>query len=574
MPSVPRYRRQVQEQAGQAQRNFLRPDSTVFGGYQAKVMQQVGSGVERLGEFLAQRQEENDRTLVRLKANELRSRHQRYVIEAKSKRGKDAFGITDKAEEDLKNGYEETLKTLENENQKELFRLHYEPVMGDYLNNIYSHQLGQEKELNVQTRLAQRDNAVNDAAILKDNKEALVANFKEGERATREAFKDLGKEAVKEEVLKYTTRFHASLIQSYLNDKQIEKAKDHFRLHKDDINSDVKSRISKILENESNIEASQKWALALETNFKTREERLEAIDKSDFSPELKDDTRQRINRRHQEDRQISAEKREATVDAVRVQIENSKSYNEAMDYVNRLKGYDYIGVGEDRGMLAAYVRRLYGVSDSKQRTDFTRYQEARERIDKGEIKNIGQLQLEYRRYATDGDFKQLVNYFQDGGNANTLKETDVKRAYLYATNKDEISDHEKYYGIYNFVSSNLPPGKKPIYEEVKKLVTTALIEGESKGGGFGWGEDLTYYEAIKEGKDRTWLPGYNEISKNDLQKIKQILTSRGLKLTPFNQRLIYRIDILGQEYTKELQLAFIEQNADVIKKLIENKTND
>jgi hypothetical protein len=201
---------------------------------------------------------------------------------------------------------------------------------------------------------------------------------------------------------------------------------------------------------------------------------------------------------------------------------------------------DSVTSGRSRLELTRLAHSLYGRDDTK--TDQAKMLEARILIDQGKIADIESLWRGYKPYADDGDWKQLESYFRSGGAAAGLKDSNVRTIYKSITGKDAVDKPEQYGRVWEYVRNNLPEGRKPTDEEVRKLVGQALTWGERKGGGWGYGENMPLTEAILKGHLETWLP---DVDDEEERKIKNILKENGKLVNDTTIRLYKKHIIMG-----------------------------
>lgn len=108
----------------------------------------------------------------------------------------------------------------------------------------------------------------------------------------------------------------------------------------------------------------------------------------------------------------------------------------------------------------------------------------------------------YDSRMTIGQTKDALSYLDDGGNLGKLKQTEVNS--IYKALHPEVKDKNIPTWLYDAVRQMLDPGKKPTYDELKKIVARAVMNG-SIPGKF-WGRnDTTYGEALVEGKQDVFV---------------------------------------------------------------------
>ena len=111
--------------------------------------------------------------------------------------------------------------------------------------------------------------------------------------------------------------------------------------------------------------------------------------------------------------------------------------------------------------------------------------EAMERIDKGEIPNATELQLEYGDRLTPGDLEEVVKYQINGGNVGGLKNSEASRWFEQYVNQKPGDRADAFSQYWDFLITKLEPGKKPTSDDVKGWALEWLTTpGVTTDGGF------------------------------------------------------------------------------------------
>ena len=158
-----------------------------------------------------------------------------------------------------------------------------------------------------------------------------------------------------------------------------------------------------------------------------------------------------------------------------------------------------------------------------------------EAIDKEEITTQAELDAYALEYGlTEKQAAHAETYFNSGGNKDALSYSRVKSVYKNLAGKD-LKDPD----FFELVQRALPPGKAPTEAEVRKTIANMIMAGEresSNWGSFGYGRDMTYAEALKEGPDvaATWLP---DVSDTERREITASLKKAGFQGKITEQRI-------------------------------------
>lgn len=123
------------------------------------------------------------------------------------------------------------------------------------------------------------------------------------------------------------------------------------------------------------------------------------------------------------------------------------------------------------------------------------------------------------RGLTAEQYEGLTEYMGKRDVPDALSVTDVNRA-LTSKGFYKVEDYaDKYPDLFEQIQASIPPGKKATDEDIRKVVSQLFAEGESKGGGYGYGKDMTYIEAKKRGLEDEWLPNLSEQEAKGMQYI-------------------------------------------------------
>jgi len=129
----------------------------------------------------------------------------------------------------------------------------------------------------------------------------------------------------------------------------------------------------------------------------------------------------------------------------------------------------------------------------------------------------------YERSLTNSQIKSALRYQEKGGQAGVLTQTAINLAYqsLKPNSKKKASAD-----LYDHVLSQLKPGEYPTHERLKDIISNFYVEGEASSKdawGLGYGQDMNYLKALKEGWGDDWLP---DVTKAEAAIIKELLQEK------------------------------------------------
>ena len=140
------------------------------------------------------------------------------------------------------------------------------------------------------------------------------------------------------------------------------------------------------------------------------------------------------------------------------------------------------------------------------------------------------------RNLTPAQTEDVLKYYDDRQKVDTVSVTDVNRV-LESKALGTLKDNaKKYPELLTEIQRSLPPGKKATDEEIGKIATKLLAEGEKRGGGAGYGSDVTYLQAKQMGVEDDWLPNVDDLEERAIAKT----VTESLKLPVDNAGLVVR----------------------------------
>ena len=83
--------------------------------------------------------------------------------------------------------------------------------------------------------------------------------------------------------------------------------------------------------------------------------------------------------------------------------------------------------------------------------------------------------------------------------------------------------------LYSLVESQIPDGKTATKGDLECILSNLVMDGEIKGGGWGYGKDTRNYEAILDETLGTWLPG--TVSRQEREEGEVFLAEKGWPVT-------------------------------------------
>lgn len=83
--------------------------------------------------------------------------------------------------------------------------------------------------------------------------------------------------------------------------------------------------------------------------------------------------------------------------------------------------------------------------------------------------------------------------------------------------------------LYSLVESQIPDGKTATKGDLERILSNLVMDGEIKGGGWGYGKDTRNYEAILDETLGTWLPG--TVSRQEREEGEVFLAEKGWPVT-------------------------------------------
>jgi hypothetical protein len=450
-----------------------------------------------------------------------------------AKVGKEGAGVYDESLSYFEEARRKWMKELKTPIQQELFSQAYDPRVNSHLDGAIRHQANQIKIYDEATQNAFISQTTNDAVLMRKDRAFVENSLAEVTQTTKNLYQHMGKEVMDAMVLEAQGKFHAAVIEATIEEDPVA-AKKYFEkaVVQTQMSEKLKTVLKKKLDSAGLRQKEQARADNIMGASDDPKERLKMARESD--QDLRDGVVMRIKARNAEETYFKEQAELTLLSEKTNAVLNAGNLEDGLDVA------DSVTSGRSRLELTRLAHSLYGRDDTK--TDQAKMLEARILIDRGKIADIESLWRGYKPYADDGDWKQLESYFRSGGAAAGLKDSNVRTIYKSITGKDAADKPEQYGRVWEYVRNNLPEGRKPTDEEVRKLVGQALTWGERKGGGWGYGENMPLTEAILKGHLETWLP---DVDDEEERAIKKILKENGKLVNDTTIRLYKKHIIMG-----------------------------
>lgn len=494
----------------------------------------------------------------------------KYETDYRNREKNNARGSTSEAQKDIDETMFKMSGALENDRQRELFKTLANSRRGSFLDTQADYESRQLKAWDLESSNAMADEAVQYAAENPYDKKIISDMEKQIDVAVDTAMPGSSGESVKNRREAQITKLHEAVINAMaVNDAA--GAKKYYEENKKSIDGTSYYGIESKLKTVGVKQASQIKADEIVASGKSYEDQLE-VARNIKDPEIRDATVSRLKVRKQETTAIEKEQRQKSLDATTGEIldlhKAGGSYEAARDLA--------LGVanGGDRERLRQTVDRLFLKADGVTRTD--KYDELMERIDnkahkKGPINSVPQMVREYSHYLSNKDFTFAQNYWKSGGNIGGVTDARAKSIYKTLTGEGTAKKEfniDKYNSIWNHVVENLPEGRKITDVELKELINQGLIAGERQGGGWGYGEDISYADAKQKGHGATWLP---TVESNEEDRIDKLIkednaeSGKNIPINKFTRRLYKRTYFLEIPASEELIAALVKEVEKVTK---------
>ena len=156
-----------------------------------------------------------------------------------------------------------------------------------------------------------------------------------------------------------------------------------------------------------------------------------------------------------------------------------------------------------RKNLVDWIERKF--TEGKTSTNYQREYEAYRAIDNALKHNIKiteeQLEREYGGHVNDSQMKAIIKYYKDKGNVGGMSRTEAENWFEHFTTKKADDRPESFSKYWEYLKTQLEPGKKPKADDYKKWSNEWMnTKGWVDNRFWNDPEDIPRSKAIKKGK--------------------------------------------------------------------------
>ncbi len=212
----------------------------------------------------------------------------------------------------------------------------------------------------------------------------------------------------------------------------------------------------------------------------------------------------------------------------RIKEEQDRITNEAIDIYRSdgtkaqfLKAVDETTDTNTRKELLRLAEFYYRSSGTPTNTDWAKYTEARQVVDQaiqnGEALTTEELIRKYEAYMKPSQFKAVLDYNEKGGNIGGLSQTDANKLFKAFTEKKPEERPEASGQFWDYLVSQLEPGKKPTQNDLNAWATDWFKKADVvEDGGLMWlDKEMSRADAIKQNQFEDF-PADEETKKDPL----------------------------------------------------------
>jgi hypothetical protein len=541
---VPRYQRQVVSNAPNAPRLTANPSESAFGGGAAN--DRLTGAIQGFGEEVSQVMDEE-----RKKANQARLLEKRRALNdwehsniysnksgAINRTGKNALGTFT----DLQGGYdsfiEEQMKDLANDEQKLAFRQMAQSRREKVLGWADSHEAKQMKVFEAQEFEAGLESS-------KERGSVDTANIGIETTFLRQSIMERGEsegwspEVIKQELQKHESDLHARSINRMVTEGNDLDAQAYFKEIKKDLDPDVATKISKVLEEGSLLGEGQRRADAIMGKGLSMAEAYDEASKIK-DPKMRKEVESQIGVRFARSEKAERDAMESlSLQATNI-IEQTGSFEKIpADMVAQMK------VGT-RSALKNYARRKAEGLDIS--TDWVTYYDLVTQATTPELQDkfLSADLIEYRDKLSNGEFKQMIDTqakLRKGDRSsvkefatnmqianNALREIGVNpSAKAGTTEAEEVARFRRLIRdrVNEFQDST---GRQATNEEVQKISDALTMEAIEPGGDwFGLADETKRIFQFAPGEEIRFT--IDSIPMSEREEIAKALRKRNLQIT-------------------------------------------
>lgn len=559
MPRVPTITdNRVQERGLPNQRFSVSTNAETFGAGAAK------ESVNSFSQYAIEERKKADQLAV-LDADRQLSEFETNILYSSdkgvlNKKGKDAFGSVDYANQEFQKKVGEIEKGLSGDEQKLRFK--------QMANSRYK-TINSTVQKHMASEAANYDEQVTTAYIANEQ-DAAALNYFDKDRVGLSLFRQQAslieqkeRNGLPEEWLKYKigeakSKTHTSVIERMLANDDYTQAQEYFSEHKDDIDSKSISSVEKALKVGKLRGDSQKKTDEIMASADTVSDGL-ARAREIEDPEIRDEVAKRVKSRFAEQKLL--EKKD--LDRLYLNAYEQLKQNPSGDPLDVIEPGVFSKLSSEQ-QKALYSVNTPGKDDENSWISFMDLnpkEMAGLSLSDFQTKYWSGMNEDHRKQAT-----QLWNTAQKNQNDIKLKsilsnkeriKNSLVQSGLYNAEKASMEEKERLISVQNAVDKSYQEFQEtkkrdPYPEEVQKMIDDELMRKVFVKRSF-WTDPSKLRSELKEDeKGRAYVP-YKKIPTLALEKIKQIASIRGKKLTKENAEKIYGATLVGDsERVEEL----------------------
>lgn len=556
-----------------------------FGGLEAGIIEQLGGGLERLGEQFGQVAEREERQRVK-NQQEFRTRDDKAWVRGAnsrfsdwarqnkvnftSKKGVNSRGITKQATVDIDKAIQTVVDTAENDEQREFFKSSALSKRKLWLDQVSAHEASEFLQFEMKGIEAAQENATRDAAENYFDDVAVMSARLDLDKALDEQVQISGmsSDAAKNVKAGTVSLFHTGVLNRMVATNAVG-AQEYYDQNKKEILPENREAIEKLINKEDVLQFSQTKSDEIVLREDDRAKWTEIARKEVDDPEKRKETVDLLKTRKTELDRHDDEARENayfdTLDKITkaANLEDAKRLAKSLDNA------------EDSIKAEKVANNRFKISKEDNVTDRRVQAKIFDMIDKGQIKDVNQL-IEFAPDLSSADYNRMITVLRNKNNPDAkvgfVKESTAKNA--YETTKGEKYNIEDDSQEYMYIREQLDKqaqslGRDLTPTEASKFAAQYMVEGISIGTGFIWDDKQTLVEAERSGNLGVWIPKINDDDIDNGQERRDIKDAfKKIGLDTDNDELfrLYKKEVtldkpLSEEQTIRLnELIRIERN--------------
>lgn len=546
----------VRRQAGPTARVSTNAPIEAFGGGAGtaavgRATQQLGDQAFQIAREEKQKADDVATTEAYTKTVQLRNRLM-YDPDsgAMNRKGKDAFGIGEQYGADFNKGADEIESSLQNDEQRALYRRIREQEFRDLDGNLTRHTFQQaqayEEETTQASLLTTREDAVMNYQdpgkvqhSLAMQKNLIVAHAQRN---------GLSEEVVKMRLQDAESKTHEAVINRMLANGEDMAASEYYKNVKPTMLGSDATQLERALEEGSLRGESQRNAMTISQKFGDLSSALAAVDKIK-DPKLQDATRERVKQRF-------AEREQA------INYAGEQAFRSAYTIAEKTRRKDDIPPNVwaamspgQRSSIDAYLSK-----DTIQ-TDWNDYYNLKTMAASTVLRDkfLQTDLLQYRHKLGDTEFKELVNAQAEAKKGDTkaldgfrndqqIVNDSLAEAGIDPTPKQGSKDAKTVNLFRRRVDEEVAKrqqatGKKVTNEEMQGIVDGLMIKGVTERGFF-WDTEKHFFE-LERGVDKQFDFDVKSVPAAERQKIENALRAKGIAVSDDKIVGLYRRKLAG-----------------------------